>query len=333
MGTDSPSKKSPAIGLADLLFALDKLDTGVPGVAERIGLCLGFTDLDVNKETVPHGAWDPSVSSQPHYSRRGQSVNLPESVPVPTLNPPPELPSEKLNTSWTPLGTSPQQPLPPWLGQPPAIEPKQVPVPLRTLLSSNTARPVLSAALATLREGDEPDIPRLIERLCNGQAVTRLPMMPRGTLERGVDLLLDNGEGMTPFYDDLKALAEQVRDVVGHDRYRGYSFQADPGQAAGRRSGGKRSAWQPTAGRPVLVVTDFGKGTPPISRERVEMGIWRQFVQKCQRAGTPLLGLVPSHPDNWPVSLGRHFKLVHWDPRTRASTVRHLVGCGHPVAP
>lgn len=334
MAAEGTARNRRQIGVADLLRALHALDTGASGLAEKIGQCLGFTGLDPNPEETQHGAWDDSAS--PQRARSGErSPPAPEEPELPIVAPPesPGLPKQRFSAGLEPLDPLPQVSVPNWLTQPRDTEPPAPPLPLKTLLPTNTARPVLSAALGTLVDGEDPDLPRLIERLIRYQSVQRLPMLPRATLERGVDVLLDNAEGMTPFFADLRALASQVRSVVGQDRYRGYSFRGDPRQAAGRRPGRPRSPWQASPGRPVLVVTDFGLGAPPGSRESVPTAVWRELAERCRQTGTPLVGLVPRQPSRWPIGLGRWFKLIHWDPRTRAAAVRHLIGPGHAVEP
>jgi hypothetical protein len=329
MVTEPPDRKSRMIGLADLVRALRALDNGAPGVAEQIGRCLGFTGLDPNPEEARHGAWDGSVASEAPSVMPSSATIEPVTMPPPQLPKRPELAGEPLVTDLERMDPLDPPPRPEWLNRPHEVTPREPALTFQTLLPARTAHPVLSAALNTLKEGFDPDVQRLIEHLVHGRAVSRLPMLPRGSLECGVDLLLDHGEGMTPFYDDLKVLASQVREVVGNDRYRGFGFRGDPGEAAGRRRGRHREPWRPIAGRPVLVATDFGIGAPPGSRERAETRVWRDFADHCRKARVPLVGLVPLHPSHWPHGLGRWFKLIHWDPRTRASTVRHLVGLGH----
>jgi hypothetical protein len=142
-------------------------------------------------------------------------------------------------------------------------------------------------------------------------------------------LLLDLGESMTPFRDDLADLAQSFALILGRTRCQVSEFNGDPGTAAGWDRTGPGRTWRPEPGRPVVLATDFGLGAPPTARVRGQSSAWQRFVRQVRSGGCPIVAFVPLPPGLWPLRLARDISLIHWDPRTRAGAVRRLVGAGH----
>ncbi|MEG7525316.1 MAG: hypothetical protein M3H12_19900, partial [Chromatiales bacterium] len=107
------------------------------------------------------------------------------------------------------------------------------PVPLHreSLFSDNTNRGILSAALATRRPGYQIDVFRLINHFVTGKIPRTLPCLMSNTLERGCQLLLHYSDDMVPYWEDLAALATQIKNVMGQDRVDLYEFKGLPDSA------------------------------------------------------------------------------------------------------
>jgi hypothetical protein len=201
------------------------------------------------------------------------------------------------------------------------------------LFPRRTAPGVLGAAIATLRPGPRPDLERLIAHVVRGQPLREVPRLPVPSRSRGVQVLLDRNEALTPFFADQMDLAHAFRRVAGTPRCEVFEFLEDPATACAYSAADPSAAWRPQPGRPVVVVTDFGLGDSSGSAPRIPQRTWRRFAVLLKRYRCPLLAVVPRAPVEWPPWVERHFIALHWDPRTRAEHVRTWVGPGHRVEP
>lgn len=311
------------IHLGDLARALAELQPRDQPHAAAIAACLGFglaapsgqasrPARHVYDHRAPGASAEPGAGTTPR-----PRVQAPPTPPRPVALPEGTLPSRLVPRE----GLSPPREEPPdWLAEgasafPPPAEPSLA---RATLLPERTARHVLAAALATTRIGGDIHLGRLIAAVCRREPLRDLPRRREGTLQRGCHLLLDYSAGMVPFWSDLNALAEQVRQVVGDATTRVYSFDAHPRRAVHWTAAGDRLPWQ-ADGRPVLVATDLGiQGRAPAAPSPD----WEGFAAECARAGSPLVLLIPWPEARWPRAFPGHALLVHWGPRTTAGMVR-----------
>lgn len=330
-GIETRARKGE-IHLADLIVALDQLPWESEAHTRAIAGCLGFGLGAPNLQ--------PSKPATAIYDRGQRARKAPAvtaAPPRPALRAPPAppipiaLPSKILQSTLTDLAPAPtpEESDPPWLasGYEVLRAEDRLPPPRQTLLPANRARGVLSAALAVLREGDELDVGQLIDRVVVGRLPSRLPRRPDATLSLGCQLLLDFGDTMTPWWEDLHALSSQVAAVVGEAAVSTFDFEAIPAAASRWQGDEKRGAWQPLPGTPVLVASDLGIRGRAAPRQ-VALA-WQAFVARCEAAGSPLVILIPWPREYWPEGLGRHPDLVHWNPRTTAAMVRQEIGPGH----
>ena len=336
MGTFRERKEE--IHLGDLIRALGRLEWQSAEQAQAIAGCLGFGLAERQREQE---AARPStrIFDRSHLSQQADGA-LPKRPPhfkaPPLTQPPPQvdLPAQvlpaKLNllapqTASDAGGAAGQRPN--WLtgkyqrlddasgGSPPR----------RTLLPTGTARGVLTAALKTWRLGSELDLDELVRRVVRGQLPPRLPRRPSMTLGRGCQLLLDFSDSMLPWWEDLHDLSRQVTAVLGEDRVSVFDFDSSPGLARQWQAGKKEAqAWQPEAGRPVVVATDFGlQGNAARRRSSAD---WRAFIERCAAPGCALIVLIPWSPPFWPTDLGPLVELVHWHPATSATMIGRQLG-------
>jgi hypothetical protein len=246
--------------------------------------------------------------------------------------PPPDLPEKPLETEFTPLDPAPAANRPDWLDAAAPVEvPTLAPARRAPLFPRRTATALLSPAVATRRPGAELDLPRIITGLARGDPTRDLPRLPVASLDRGLQLLLDVSEAMTPFREDLADLTQALERIVGRERCQVFEFPGDPRTATAWSPAGADQAWKPERGRPVVLATELGIGALPGARDRASTSAWLDFAREVRTAGCPLVAFVPLPPARWPVRLARQVTLIHWDPRTTAGAVRRLVGAGHEV--
>lgn len=322
------------IGLGDLLIALKKLDVRDPATISRIAASLGFTGIDTNPVAAVRGATGLQRPPRPRRTRPTPKRSPGFAAP-PTPEPVIELPKQILRTRLSgpePVSDSAMPPAQP--GKPKRVEPDESPAVQRApLLPVRTAKGVLTAAVATRRAGPEPDIFRLIEAAVRCEPLKDFPRLEYASVHQGVQLLLDVSSAMVPFLEDLDDLADAIRTVVGHQGCEVFEFTGNPATAERWTAAPQPRPWRPQPGRPIVLATDFGEGAPPAAQDRARLTEWLAFERRTREAGSPVVAFVPYRRERWPRTVSRRVALIHWDPRTRASHVRRLLGEGLKVAP
>jgi hypothetical protein len=185
-------------------------------------------------------------------------------------------------------------------------------------------RSILSVVHALLAQdtGDGPiDVAAMVDAVAQRKPLPKIPLERRATLRLGAQLLLDVGDGMEPFLRDEEMLAEQVRRVVGKATPV-YYFADCPLRGAGPGSVASWDRYRPPHPRtPVLVVSDFGIGGPPLHPRRSRPKEWARFAQRLADTECPVVGLTPYPPDRWPAGVARHIPLLTWDRGITVGTV------------
>lgn len=202
------------------------------------------------------------------------------------------------------------------------------------LLDPLQARAVLSSALARQLPDGPIDVERVVERIARGEAISELPRAGVPSIARGVQLLIDRGEGMAPYAADVVWIREALRRVVGGYALEVLQFAHAPLRAAGRKS---RRTWrayadltQPRRGATIIAVTDLGVRNLDPPAQPASVDEWIAFADHLDRLGCPLLALVPYARARVPLALRRRFAIVEWDRRTTAGRVRALLARGLP---
>jgi hypothetical protein len=199
--------------------------------------------------------------------------------------------------------------------------------PVAPLFRPRWTRHLISGALSTSGDSGSIDFERLCEAMARMQPVVRLPCHPLPTLKRGVQVLVDQGEGMQPFIEDQEQMLRCIVRVVGKDKATVMGFAGSPLRGAGESS---RWEWReyrpPGQGTPVLLMTDLGIRQSTRWSEWADEAEWLAFARTLNRSGNPLAALVPYGRDRWPASLRTAVKIIHWDQRTTISKVRATIG-------
>jgi hypothetical protein len=190
------------------------------------------------------------------------------------------------------------------------------------------------AILARLCGREEPlgdiDVDVMVELLAERAAVHSLPRRPVVTTGRGLQLLLDFGDGMRGFQRDRREVLEAVTTVAGADglevlRFAGTPLD-DPGAGPGPRwTWGPYSA--PAWGRPVLVISDLG--SPAGTQRDAIVGRWIETARMLRIAGCPVTALVPTTAARVAPELQAAMGVVQWD---RTTGVRDAVAAARRAA-
>jgi hypothetical protein len=198
------------------------------------------------------------------------------------------------------------------LAEPPAPEP---------LLEPRWTQGILAALLSTTRDDGPVDVDRAIARLARGETIAELPLQPRVSLDRGVQLLIDVGDGMLPFAADQLDMLDRVRRTVGASAAEVLWFRDAPLRGLGS---GEASEWgsyrPPRYPQPVLLLSDLGVGRRP-GPGRASAGEWLAFAEIAGHARCPILALVPYAVTRVPSALRAALQIVPWDRGTSGLTV------------
>jgi hypothetical protein len=200
--------------------------------------------------------------------------------------------------------------------------------PHRSLFIERLTPSLVGAMVATDAGDGRLDIERLVRHLAARDFPRQLPVLPRPSLFRGVQLLVDVGTAMVPFRRDVAVLADLVTVVVGRASVDRQYFADSPLNGIGP---GARWTWYeryvpPAPGTPVLVVSDLGIGGPLGNTARSTPEEWAALVDVLGRRGSPLVALVPYPRSRWPGELVGRLPIVAWDRRTSLTHVRRAVG-------
>ena len=299
-----------AIWISDLAAALDALEPADDGTLRAIAGLLGLERAARPTAPRPPGFAPPSPPPPPDQAD-GEGEDGPSTAAsgrspftvaeLPALTPqetpqPAEVDAEPLKL---------EAPVP-------GVQPRPIP-----LLSPLAARFIVQELVASSRFGPEPDLDRLVAGLARREIPQPVPLQEHRTLAFGVQVLVDEGEGMEPFAEDQDAMVDLVRRLVGDAivDVRQIHEVPDPADPV--------YPWEPPPpGVPVLALTDLGLAG------RVERGAadldaaWQIVAAALAVRGSCLITLLPYPPARWPASLQGCIDLVLWDRSTTAVRAR-----------
>ena len=201
---------------------------------------------------------------------------------------------------------------------------RHVQLPFIPLFHPRAYRSLVGAVIATLREGDEIDEPKLVELVASGRLVDRLVYRPYWSLSRSVQLLFDVGEGMDPFARDQMELREELERVAGRGHITELHFRGSPLQGVTDQDGRARIWYPPKPYSVVLAVTDFGIARGSEQDNRTFVKDWLKLSNRLAVQHSHVVALVPYPRARWPVGLSPAIALVPWDWATEIGYVRNV---------
>ncbi len=313
-----------AIWLGDAVRAIAVLDAGeqtARKIVEMLSLTLPVPRRTIVDQSVtvrdPHRIEQRIVSRpRPSAATNAPAAAQPSLSPATSTALPPIVELEPIMANSSPL----QIPmLSEVLPQPPA--PLDLPA---SLLPKMQQRTILSSMSGRVAAVGEIDTDALVEAVAERRPIQSLPRRTRYTTGRGLQLLLDFGEGMRGFERDRDEVAAMIRSVVGVDGLEVLRFATTPVDPFGAGIGPKptwRRYGAPTGGRPVLLITDLGAG--PSGRDRDgAVARWLECSTLWRAAGSPVVALVPLPLERIDRSLRAAVSVVQWD---RSSNIRTAV--------
>jgi hypothetical protein len=306
------------VGLADLVHALKRLHPRDHGARSSIASLLGFTVedlLDAPVEEIP----PPSA------------VTSPEIQPLLEPPTPPDqgarhdrafrVRRRARGAASSDVGRA-QLVVPQGAVLPAAARGEGAPPPLAPLLTPQWSRALLATLARSWVASGEVHLHRLVTAIADRQPLQRVPRIATPTVRRGLQILVDVGEGMTPFARDQSSLVAAARRVVGDESVSVLRFIGSPLSRCWREKRPKAIDYRPpAAGTPILLLTALNIGSGPAAQDISSDDEWLAFAALVRHAGCPVTALVPYGSDRWPDSLRRALPIVAWD---RTSDVRSV---------
>ena len=305
------------IWMGDLLISMSALAPANDSTVEAIAQLLGFERTAISPgqraaselETLPTVATDAALSTPAPVTSPSAPVER-----LPKIEPPTGLSTRREAHETLPpavsgaaLSLSSVERLPP-IAPRTALSVRRAVAPLRLtsvvsdpppkpapLFSPLAGRFIVQELVTSSRFGPDPDIDRLVDSLARREIPQPVPLQERRTLARGVQLLVDDGEGMEPFADDQEALVELIRRLAGDALVDVRTIHEVPDPAD------PVDPWDPPPlGMTVLAVTDLGLGG---RIERGTIGLvtaWQSIAAILAMRGSSLIALVPYPAARWP---------------------------------
>jgi hypothetical protein len=354
---------SPIVSMADAVRCSADLETRDGATVTMLRL-LGLDALADGREREPDDVREEvgRVATGPRQLARGRGTPVADAAAVSDAGESSRgatIDSERLQTSaasTSPLTTRLRR-LPPVqvvvgpgesaAALPPAASASPPPEP-DPLFAPTQRRAILTAAITTFVGEGRLDIPTIVRATVSQRPLPRLPRLLRGTVRRGVQVLVDRSSAMVPFWRDEDQIVGQLRSLLGRGRlevltFRGFPLaiedpadvvrndedqtplddtvedpQADAPSALPR--------WRPPRrGTPVLIVSDFAIGASVDDEDWVPVSRWFRFAEDLRGLGCSVVGLIPYGRSRWPSGLSRRISCIAWSERTTAGTVRRTI--------
>jgi hypothetical protein len=301
------------IWTADLVRAMHDLRPADDDARDLIAAVLGF-------ETIVSGTPPPpttsdsgdaiTIATTPGPSAADEQLSAPDLLSrQAALERLPALPSQV--SIGVDVEFEPVDPLrldAPAPGESPAISP---------LLSALAGRFIAKELVSSERAGHEPDIERLIDHMARQELPNPIPLETRRTLARGVQVLVDRGEGMEPFAADQEAFVDLLRRLVGDALVSVQTIYEAPDRAD------PLYPWEPPPpGTPVLALTDLGLGSRAERSNAELIAAWQTAAAVLAPRRSTMVGLIPYPRDRWPGELAAVVRFAEWDRPTTAAAAR-----------
>jgi hypothetical protein len=196
-------------------------------------------------------------------------------------------------------------------------------LPFEPLFDPQTALALIAGLAATPSAMGPFDVTAIVEEVARGRPLHELPRLPRWSLDRGAQLLIDLGSAMEPFARDQVELTRAIAGVVGVERIEELGFFACPTRGVlGTRDETERVYRPPDPHVPVIVLGDLGIGRPPSPGGRGQPTEWLNLAALLRARYSQLIAVVPYPDALWPERLRGAITFVTWD---RSTTVAHVL--------
>jgi hypothetical protein len=299
------------LGIADLVRALAALEPRDVAARDAIAGSLGLSASIRQTDGAQVSAFAGAIVAP------GRPMPARE-PPAPAAGVPPR--------RVAPVPTTQNDGMPDWLGAPPldvdsGESSHAALVKFEPLFKREWTPGILRHALAVSANEGSVDVSALCSAVARMRPLRTMPRRSRRILRRGVQLLSDMGDGMTPYAGDQIHLIEQVTNLLGSALVQLAFFADTPFRVAGTRARRRVHYQPPEFGVPVLVVSDLGIAGRQRSDGRRQAQEWLEFGRLLRRRRSKLLLLVPYPRQRWPSPRVPDAHYIEWDRRSGVTSI------------
>jgi len=158
--------------------------------------------------------------------------------------------------------------------------------------------------------------------------ITGIPRRPVSSFCRGLQIILDRREPLTPFFGDQTHLVNTIRRIAGNENISVVQFVNHPRWVFDIDKKQTAPYSFPVSPVPILLVSDLGIRVSTLATDFVSPGEWVAFAQDATKAHCPVVALVPYPPHRWPAAVTEEIITLEWDRNTTAGAVRRRIGPG-----
>jgi hypothetical protein len=317
---------SSDIWLAELVRAADKLQPKTAEIEQKLAALLGFAPAagrrrgagepaSPAREAGPSdGGGGPPAPTPPPKTGADRREQVP-SAASPALLQPVRVEHPGGSERWRAVDALPP---PPEASRTPRLR-------LQPLFQPRWRRELLVAVAAQQLPYGLVDADRAVQRAARAQPLFHIPRLPRWSVSRGLQVLVDLGPGTEPFRRDQQELVAALKTILGS----GVSVLFLWGSPARRVSSEERGDLvyrRPAPGAPVLLLGDLGFAHGETSGSAAPEREWVAFADSLRRQGSRLAALVTRNPKHFPRAVARAVALVPWRIETTQRTVREALG-------
>ncbi len=222
------------------------------------------------------------------------------------------------------------RPKPPWYQaaerlNPDAIKPASNKPPIKEpLVVWSKLWPLLQSLFSEIKQIRQPDIPRIIKTVANGELLERIPRKTRQRWTATVQILVDRPERTCLFnqdYNQLLAQLKQLRGTIGLDIQK---IIRQPGGRVQVEHGKNKTVqdwYAPLAGTKVFILSDLGL----LDKSGIALKAWLSVGKRLQLAGCYPMALLPLPERYLTPDLVRLFKCVSWHRSSRLQPVSNII--------
>jgi hypothetical protein len=184
-------------------------------------------------------------------------------------------------------------------------------------------RAAMALVAAMRRPGRQLDLRRLIERASRMRPLAPPPIALELRTASFIQLLIDVGEGMEPYAEDVAFLEGRFLEVAGADRVEVHTFNGSPlrGVDPDVLTHDAEPWDRPPPRSLVVVLSELGAGGPAVNRERAGAAEWRELAAQVAECGASLRVLTPFPASRWPPGLADLAHVTNWE--SLATLVEH----------
>jgi formylglycine-generating enzyme required for sulfatase activity len=296
---------------ADLLRCLQKL--GAVGLKQAAPLMGYYPEIPSSKQDLSQR--EPSIVSQPREERDTQQARPRHAIFYRLTK----------RESLTPIESSSQTKFPRWFRDTPDLDLESV---TRQSYSPPTFIPLIPWAglwvfLKNLLSDEclsvKPDIPKLVNRIAQGECSAKIPLLIRRAWSVTACILVDYNDRVLPFHQDFTYLVQQLKKIRGSSGLRVRLLCNKPGGPVRYYQHKQEitAPWQmPEPETPLIILSDLGlyDTTGIVSRE------WIVFSRQLRSAGCYPVALMPVPARYRNKEIEQMFNCVTWDRGSRLET-------------